>query len=171
MNFYPYGPFEIPRNGKLVSRDKTERKAFWEEVEGIEEGLSDACGCYVFTINGKAWYVGMAEKQSFYAECFGMHKIVQYNEAMQGIKGKPQLILLAKLTPQDRFSKPSKRGHWDIRALESMLIGLAVSRNPELCNVKGTKHLREMHVPGLLNTGKGVAKATSVRAFKDALGI
>lgn len=171
MKFYPYGPYEVPRNGRLIARDKKSKKLFWEQLEAQEKGISEACGCYIFTINGKAWYVGMAERQTFKLECFSLHKIVQYNEALQQVKGKPKIIFLAKLTPSDNFSKPSKRGHIDITVLENMLIGLALSKNPRLQNVKGTKFLKEMQVPGILNTRKGVGHSAAVQTFKKSLGI
>lgn len=171
MEFGAYGPFEIRRNGRLVSRDKADKRAFWDGVEEGNEGLSEACGCYVFVIHGRAWYVGLAERQSFKHECFSAHKIVQYNEALQAVTGPPSLILVAKATPGNRFAKPSSRGHADIRLLENLLVGSALGRNPQLQNVKGTKLLREMRVPGVLNTGRGQARSAAVQSLKKALGI
>ncbi|WP_136732676.1 hypothetical protein [Xanthomonas euvesicatoria] len=121
-------------------------------------------------IRKKAWYVGVAEKQSFKQECFALHKITQYNEALAEIAGTPSLIFLPKMTPSGYFSKPTSRGHSDIRALESMLIGSALTKNPNLRNVKGTKLLREMDVPGFLNPRPGQARALMVQAFKRAIG-
>ncbi len=88
---------------------------------------------------------------------------------MNTVQGRPRLILLAKLTPNDRLAG-SGDGK-DIEALENMLIALGVARNPDLCNVKGARYLREMEVPGYLNTPPGVSRAHSVQAFKEALGI
>jgi hypothetical protein len=53
----------------------------------------------------------------------------------------------AKLTPTGFLATPSENGHADIRALENILIGLAISRNRDVSNVRGTKFLREMNVP------------------------
>jgi hypothetical protein len=170
MQFDIYGEFPIARNGSLVSRTKEAKNQFWAKVEEIEPALSEACGCYVFVIGSRAWYVGMAEKQSFKKECFALHKITQYNEALGKVNGKPSLILLPKLTPSGRFSKPGKRGHSDIRMLETMLIGSALGRNQYLQNVKGTKLLREMNVPGFLNPKPGQARASTVQTFKRAIG-
>jgi hypothetical protein len=50
-----------------------------------------------------------------------------------------------------RFSKPTKSGYRDIDFLETMLIGMALERNRELMNVKKTKLLRELIVPGIIN--------------------
>lgn len=171
MEFATYGPFEVPRNGTRVDRTAPALRDFWDAVEDQQEGLTAACGCYVFSIRDRAWYVGMAEKQSFKRECFTAHKLVQFNESLSQVQGRPQLFFIAKHTPAGRFSKPSSRGHRDIRALESLLIGLALSRNPELQNVSGTKLFREMHVPGILNTRRGEARAVPVQKLKKALGV
>jgi hypothetical protein len=170
MQFEIYGEFSIARNGSLISRTKEEKNKFWARVDDAESGLSEACGCYVFVIRGRAWYVGMAEKQSFKQECFALHKLAQYNEALGKVNGNPSLILLPKLTPSGRFANPSKRGHSDIRMLETMLIGSALGRNPQLQNVKGTKLLKEMNVPGFLNPRPGQARASTVQTFKRAIG-
>jgi hypothetical protein len=170
MQFDIYGDFSVARNGSLVSRSREHKREFWAAVEESEPGLSDACGCYVFVIRNRAWYVGMAEKQSFKQECFALHKITQYNEALAQVSGKPSIFLLPKFTPGGRFASPTSRGHTDIRMLENLLIGSALGRNADLQNVKGTKLLREMNVPGFLNSRQGQARANLVQAFKRAVG-
>jgi hypothetical protein len=44
--FATFETFDIPRstNG-LVSRDASQKRAFWQMVETSKEGLSEACGC------------------------------------------------------------------------------------------------------------------------------
>lgn len=101
---------------------------------------------------------------------FGAQKIVLYNEALNAVIGKPGLLFLAKRTPTNRFAKKAEKGHRDIRMVENLLIGSALSRNQKLKNLKGTKLLREMHVPGLLNTTPG-KPPPSVTALKKALGL
>ncbi|HXM41216.1 MAG TPA: hypothetical protein VN924_08185 [Bryobacteraceae bacterium] len=122
-------------------------------------------------IRGKAWYVGRAERQAFKHECFALHKILQYNDALQTVAGPLRLILLAKTTPKKRFAKTSQRGHRDIRFLENILIGSALRRNPKLQNIKGTKLLKEMRVPGVLNSGRGQGRSKVIQELKKALGI
>jgi len=171
MQYDIYGEFPIVRNGALISRSKDDKRNFWAAVEEKESELPEACGCYIFVIRGRAWYIGMAERQSFKQECFALHKITQYNEALGQVSGNPSLLLLPKLTPGGRFAKPASRGHSDIRMLENLLIGSALSRNPNLQNVKGTKLLREMNVPGFLNPRRGQARASIVQSFKRAIGV
>jgi hypothetical protein len=171
MKFDAYGPFEIARKTKTsVARDKTVIRTFWDDIDAEHEGLSGACGCYVFVIRGRAWYVGLAKRQDFKHECFSAHKLLQYNDALQQVSGPPSLLLLAKTTPKGRFAKPGN-GHPDVSFLETLLIGSALGRNPRLQNIKGTKLLKEMRVPGVLNTGQGQARSVVVQELKKALGI
>jgi hypothetical protein len=172
LKYTVHGQFEVPRSGSLISRKKKDKQSFWAKVEKAEPGLSEACGCYIFVIRGRAWYVGMAERQTFKQECFALHKITQYSEALDKVTGVPKLFLLPKRTPGGRFVKPTKeRGHKDIRMLESMLIGSALSRNPDLQNVRGTKLLKEMNVPGFLNSKQGQGRASLVQQFKKVIGV
>lgn len=171
MQFEIYGPYDVPRNGRWVSRSRTDKRDFWNAVEEDAESLSEACGCYVFAIRGRAWYVGLAERQSFCDECFSGHKVLQYNEALQSVSGNPSLHFIAKVTPGNRFARPGANGHRDIRLLENLLIGVALRRNPELQNVRGTTLLREMNVPGVLNTRQGQGRAGTVQNLRHVLGI
>lgn len=170
MLFKIHGPYEIPRNGHLVSGSRRDKRDFWDMVETDMEGLSSACGCYVFVIRRRVWYIGLAKRQAFRFECFSPHKINQYNEALQTVNGHPSLLLIAKVTSRGRFSRPSSQGHRDIEFLENFLIGLALRRNPNLLNLRGTKLLREINVPGVLNTKQGQARSVSVQNLKEALG-
>lgn len=171
MRYSVYGPFEVKRNGNIVSRDRQDKKQLWDQLEAKEDGLSYACGCYVLSIRKRAWYVGLAEKQSFRKECFSVHKIAQYDAALNEVSGVPHLFFLAKRTPGGKFARPSKNGHRDIRMLEKLLIGSAISRNSDLRNVRDTKLLREMNVPGILNSEQGQGRADSVQALRLSLGI
>lgn len=173
MNYSVHGPYTLPRYRNLVTRDFREKRAFWSNVEDDEQGLASACGCYVFTIRGIVRYVGLAAKQTFKGECFKPHKLNQYDLGLQETQGEPRLILIAKRTPEGRFAKPTQNdnGHGDIVFLEQMLIGMGIQREPDLLNIRGTKLLKSMHVPGVLNTTQGEARANSVQALRFALGL
>jgi hypothetical protein len=166
-----FGPYRIRRHGRLISRTPQHLRAFWSEIEAEAPGLPDACGCYVFSIRRRAWYVGLAEKQSFCRECFALHKLNQYNYSLHHVSGEPQLHLVAKLTPTGRFAAPALNGHRDIRFLETLLIGMALNQNEDLQNIRGTKFLREMRVPGILRTARGEGRLSPVRSLRDALGM
>lgn len=171
MRFRVLGPYRLARDGALVSRSAEDRRALWHLMEADAPGLVDACGCYVLSIRRRAWYVGMAARQSFSQECFALHKINVYNYALQKVRGEPLLHLIAKLTPTGRFASPAVNGHPDIEFLETMLIGMALRQNENLQNIRGTRFLREMRVPGILRTGKGEGNLGSVKALRDVLGI
>jgi hypothetical protein len=176
MDFLPYTPIAIPRqsNGLVIAKPP-DLKAFWASVdETLEAGLSEAVGCYIFSIKAgkgqRPWYVGMAARQPFRKECFTAHKLRHYADALTTKKGTPYLTFLAKCTPGNSFAKPSKNRQRDIEQLETMLIANALTRNADLLNVRDTKLLREMVVPGLLNTSRGKPNA-SVKSFKSLLGL
>lgn len=175
MNYYPHGPFEIPKTAKnRIDTSKNAIVDFWAAVEKDKKGLADAVGCYVFSIRaGRGllpWYIGMAEKQTFRKECFANHKLINYNETIAARKGTPVLTLVPKFTTTGRFARRGKNGHSDIQFLEKMLIGLAVRRNANLVNIKNTRLLKEMIVPGILNNPKGRNKLP-VKNFKSLMGV
>ena len=48
---------------------------------------------------------------------------------------------------------------------------MALANNAELENIKGTKFIKEMVVPGIINTPKGKAKKTAVQFLKHVLHV
>jgi hypothetical protein len=176
MYFSIHGPFEFVRrrdpNGVSIEDNKQAKRDFWANVRNEDRSLPSACGCYLYAIQaGKGitpWYVGMANKQSFEKECFASHKINIYNKVVARCKGTPILFLLTKRTKTKRAAKPSATGHADICFLETFLIALAIAKNPLLRNVQMTKMLRNLQVPGLLNSRIGQPRAP-VAKLKKAL--
>jgi hypothetical protein len=69
-----------------------------------------------------------------------------------------------------KFSSPSQNGHRDIDFLETMLIGMALEKNKNLLNIKKTALLREMEVPGVINSPQ--ARPTSNETdLRNTLGL
>jgi len=172
VQFAIYGGFEIQRKKNRLGLFEN---SFWNQVEVAAGDLSKACGCYVFALkhgnNIVAWYVGKTERRTFGHECFQATKINYYNEALIDHNGTPLLFLLPRLTAAgNRFSKPTSGKYRDIDYLETMLIGIALERNRELLNVKKTRLLREIVVPGIINSPQG-APAQPQRDLKKALGL
>ncbi len=171
MKFTIYGGFEIKRkrNGHGVFDSK-----FWKRVAKARKALPKACGCYVFAMqhgqNIVAWYIGKTEKNTFERECFQATKINYYNEALIDRKGTPLLFLLPRLTAGNRFSKPSSGKYRDVDYLETMLIAMALEKNKGLFNIKKIKLLREMVVPGIINSPPG-APTKPQKDLKNALGL
>ncbi len=171
MNFKVYGPYLLPRNERFVTNEKKKRQEFLNSLDEDVAGLSQACGCYVFLVGKKAWYVGMTGKNTFEKECFGAHKLNLYNRALQIKKSVPRLILIPGQTRKGKFTKPGKNGNKNIEMLERLLIGAALQHNKKLLNIRDAARLRKIRVPGFINTGQGGANAKAVRVFKTAIGL
>ncbi|MBK8477256.1 MAG: hypothetical protein IPL39_13445 [Opitutaceae bacterium] len=172
MNYGIYGPFELPRHkARHFTHEASARREFWHDLDAEYPGLPDACGCYLISVRSRVWYVGMAQRQSYRYECFTADKILKIERAMDGGGGSAYITLIARHTSSGRFSKPSINGYFDIQDLELLLIGSALERNADLLNRSATKVLREIVVPGFLNSPLGAGKRTSVRAFQRIMGI
>jgi hypothetical protein len=172
MKFGVYGAYELPRiNGKVIDDTAKSKRTFWDAIDEEIEGLSGACGCYIFAAHNKPWYVGRACKQSFRKECLAHHKVSAYNHVLGRYeRAAPWLYLLPKLTPAENFANPSVNGHRDISALEKILIGFALARNEDAVNISGTKFLREMNVPGIINSKPGQSSSTAVKGIRSLFG-
>jgi hypothetical protein len=172
MNFGVFGGFEITRK---TNRHGKFDKSFWESIEDQHQGVTEACGCYIFALqNGHnivSWYVGKTEKRTFRHECFQPTKINYYNECLVDHHGRPLLFILPRLTNSGRkFSKPTNSGYRDIGFLETLLIGMALERNGKLLNIKNTTLLRQMIVPGIINSPRA-RPAGAVIDLRNALGL
>lgn len=172
MRYDVCGGFEFSRKANRTG--DYEGKPFWKMVDDEVDGLSGACGCYIFALkngdNLKAWYVGKAEKLTFAQECFSPAKRLIFNDVLLERNGTPLLFLLPRLTPNGKLSKPTRNAYDDIEFLETMLIGVAIEENPELTNLQKTKYLREMRVPGVINSPQ--ARPTrAVADLRNALGL
>jgi hypothetical protein len=171
LKFEICGPYELPRVNGAVGRTPRLKNEFWEKVDASRDGLSTACGCYLFCLRGVVRYIGKAEKQSFKNECLTNHKLLIFNESLREVTGRPMLLFISKMTGTGRFATPSVNGHKDIAVLENLLIGLGLAKNKELKNISGTALMRGMQVPGVLNTQRGQTSATSVKFLRKSLGI
>jgi hypothetical protein len=171
MRFDVYGGFKIDRRPNRLGMFG---KDFWKQVSDLDEGLPGACGCYIFALkyraNIVAWYIGKTEKDTFKTECFQPTKINYFNEVLRAHGGTPLLFFLPRLTRTGRFSRPIESGYRDVDFLETLLIGLALERNAALMNVRKSKLLREMIVPGIMNSPPGSSTAP-VLALRNALGM
>lgn len=157
MKFSVHGPFDVPSSEGIIDTSPAAKKDFWNSVDDAKQGLSSACGCYIFVLKAKRgslpWYVGRTTKRTSKGETLGAHQIGHYDIAMDKKVGvKAQLFFLAKETTAGKFAKPSKNSHRDIEFLEIFLFGIALNRNAALSNAKDTKSLRSICVPGVINS-------------------
>ena len=156
MKFNIQGPYELDRYKGLIDSSAEARRDYWVWVDEDIPGLPDACGCYVFAIKASRgmlpWYIGKAEKQPFKKECLSHHKINHFNNAIAKRTGKPVLFFIPQLTKNGAFRKPTTSTRKAITELESILIGMALTRNSSLLNAKGTTMLKRLTVDGFLNS-------------------
>ena len=170
MKFRTYGPFKMPRAGGDIDDEK--KHYFWKLIESKHPSLSNAVGCYIFVLKAakgyKPWYVGKTDKASFAHETWNDRNLRNYGRIVREHKGLPMLFLIAKLTPSDRFQKPTTRkGAGSITALEKMLIASCFQRNNLLLNKKSIKY-HTMQVPGYLNESPG-ARTKEAKALAQLL--
>jgi len=94
-----------------------------------------------------------------------------YNQALsQKVGVKPLFFLLAKLTPLGRFAKPSGNSHKDVEFLETFMFGLALTRNKRLRNARNTRFLKNLVVPGVINSPQR-PPTKSEREMKAVFGL
>lgn len=155
MNYEIFGGFEISRKpNKRSIVDTRDRYDFWWNVDETRKLLPHARGCYIFALRVPGgglvpWYVGKVCRRGFIDECFDSHKLVYYNEVIASETGVPLLYLVPRMTPGGKFASTFPVRESDY--LETLLIGMALQRNPRLKNVTRTKLLKGLHVPGLVN--------------------
>ncbi len=182
MRFKIYGPYEIPRkktedgkNKEKIDLSDEPLSEFWNEVERDLAGLSYGEGCYVFGIRyGRGtlpWYVGKVaggtitnEKtgrneakadSGFKKECFQPGKVLIFEDVLDKIKrGKPVLYLVVNVSEKKEEPSKSTKNDVHIEWIEDILIGMAIKRNPELSNVKGTLKYTTIELPGILTKKK-----------------
>jgi len=108
MNFDVSGPFEISRFGKKKNITKESLEYLKQEMEDWEEGLSEACGCYIFSKRaGKGiipWYVGQACRLPIYKEALNPDNITKYNKVLDE-KGTPLLFVIPARTLSGKLRK------------------------------------------------------------------
>jgi hypothetical protein len=110
------------------------------------------------------WNVGLTDKQGF------RERFVQKETAfLRLLRGRPnakiEVYLLALRSKTGRFRKPTdsqvvKTNHW----LETMLIGSAISVNPNLRNTAKTGYLKNAVVDGYLNDAEA-ERNTAAKSF------
>lgn len=174
--FETFGPFRIPVDDGVIYRPSSK---WWEDVvEGTTwDGLSRAIGCYMFVMGDafvKPWYVGKTVNQrGFREEVFNGHKLRHYNWVInEGYRGPPQLYLFPMITRSFHDDWKFSRG-WSkerpIKWLESTLMGMAFSQNPEIANSRELKFFRTVHVRGILGRAPNGKRTGHIAKARQAL--
>ena len=175
--YYTFGPFKIRRKDgakqkKVLDGSTAAINKFWKEVEETAPGLSMARGCYVFGVRASKgvtpWYVGQSTT-GFMNECFQPSKMNHYHDVINDTnRGTPCLILLARYTKGNNISR--SLSHDEANFVEQYTIGLALRKNPSLRNIKNTKFLRTLQIPGALNNPRG-KPSIGAELLRQTLGI
>jgi hypothetical protein len=165
MRFDVAGPFDLSRHGKSKLITEQSMADLRPQLEGSDEGLAQACGCYVFAIRaGKGYtpyYIGQACKRSILREALNPSNREKYNKICAEGKGMPVIFLIPKLTPRGRYKKKGSGSRSAIDFLERWLIATALDKNPGLINSKETRFLRSINVAGIFNAKKGKPTAAA----------
>jgi len=167
--YHVHGPFEIPtvKKGKkrLISRHLT--RDFWDKIEGPSD-LRDRKGCYLFAMRAgkgtRPWYVGMTTAR-FRSECFQDHKRKHFESVLEEYQRATPVMFFVVLEP-----RPGRQPTDEISEMEDYLISVALKKNPELCNVKGTRGVESWSISGVKGGGKG-KPSTAAQEFSAAIGL
>ncbi|MCY4255743.1 MAG: hypothetical protein OXE51_06460 [Gammaproteobacteria bacterium] len=194
MNFEVYGPFElieIDEDGFYSGWiDQPEINEFWVQVKKQHENLDNACGVYMFCVEGKQkgergqettslpWYVGKAEKLTFKQECFNHRNQLSYNKVISHLYREVKAInfyFIARHDKNGELSAPAKKDdgtvYEGVRFVERLFMQKSLAANNHLLNVKDLKDARGTHIRNILNWAVQGKDDSSVTALKDSLGI
>lgn len=165
LQFVVDGPIEVPLYKRLLAPDVI-RNQFWP----LHHSAAQACGCYIFAVPRKRGalgflpiYVGKSARP-FEQECFTSEKLTKLNRFLQDHRAERVMLVLVK--------HPRTRGRINQRAIEQLetaLIKLAVSINPELVNKRGVRP-EDWGIRGVVRGGRGRASGSAV-FLKNLLGL
>ncbi len=170
-----YGPYDLPSAEELKVGERAERE-FWTALDPRDEKFGNrikkAYGLYVFSrkIRGARCpvYVGKTNKgQGFGGRVFGDEKFRRIFLPELDRRGVLQLHLIVKMTEKGKIGQNAGRY---IDELESFFIALGYLQNDEIVNKRGTTFLKNVRVPGIMNTGKKGRIKDSARTLKKVLG-
>lgn len=164
-----FGQFRVPVEDKPAARRIGDPNKFWKDVQDHKNkkvrSLANKCGVYVFGMRAAGgivpYYIGKTTK-SFEKECFQVHKLDKYNDALSEYKkGTPVMFFIVSPKPA------AKDG--EIRLIEDFLIQLGVARNEKLLNFRGIAKPPSWSIKGVIrHKGK---PPKSAQEFKRMMNI
>jgi len=173
LEYQTFGPFTLqPEDKYKITRGVL--SDFFSDAETEKPGISNAVGVYILTVQAhegavpKPWYVGRTDRGFRQRFSFQLGKFRNILE--DASKGIPKMFLIARVTPRGALVKPAKKKLLYNDELEQLLIGSCLAQNSQLFNVRETKHLREISVPGYRNNKPGKPKQ-SAQLLAKVLGI
>ena len=187
MHFKMFGPYDIKdQRGHADWLDKEDFDHYWTHVVDADtQGLSTACGVYLFGVRGiegkrktvgktLPWYVGKAEKQPFRKECFNGRNQNEFNRiafSVYGGKGTPFLYLFARTEEDGTFSGIANDEYPGVRFVEELLIQMSLATNNDLANKQLTSQAQQTSIRSILNFKSRGKPPSSVAAFTTAFDI
>lgn len=156
MTIRVFGPFEFDKS-KVSEKSYVSEK--WDQIDSEVQGLSGACGVYIFSLrnatNFVPVYIGRASKaSSFRKRVFSDDKFRTTVKYFVENKGVMSIKLLAKPLPvRSGFATIADD---EIDFLETFCIMCALRKNERITNVSKTRLSERMTIPGLTgNFGSG----------------
>ena len=87
-------------------------------------------------------------------------------------RGFPQIHLIAKVErTRENFCKYSDRSSGEISRLETYLIGMGLTKNPDLQNDKMTAFHRSLEIVGVIGLKNKGARTSDARTLRRVLGL
>jgi hypothetical protein len=112
----------------------------------------------------KPWYVGLAAKQTFRAECCTPDKVGKINKALAAVgKGAPVLLFLQVTSKRGTLAAPVRKA---VHMLETEMIQWCLSRNAKLLNIRKVAPRLAPYVHGVLRSGPGKPHGSAVTVRK-----
>ena len=171
MYYKLFGPFDLPIEKQLiVSRSSDQRlKDFWQEVERHHTGLSQATGCYVFSLSASEnnslpdlpCYVGQTSNQNFQKRCVNP-RIASMLFRMKRRRGyKTAALKIYFVANMTKGAKKFSFSDTDHKKAETLLIESAAAVNPDLLNTRGKKRFDRLVIEGVVNFDGRLSKSAS----------
>ena len=168
MYYRLFGPFDVPIEKKLiVSRRSNQRlKDFWQEVERHHTGLSQATGCYVFSLSADSLpdlpcYVGQTSNQDFQKRWVNP-RIATMLFRMKRRRGyKTAALKIYFVASMTNGAKKFSSRATDHKKAETLLIERATAVNSDLLNTQGKKFFAGLVIEGVVNFDGRLSKSAS----------
>jgi hypothetical protein len=173
MKFDVFGPFDIACKKKpniQLPHDNATKVQFRQALNTVQADLANASGVFVLYADaGKGyqpWYVGQTTAQGFAKEIYGapIHKFGSavasaYSPSNKNVKFCA--LLFAAMTPKKKF-KALKPQDSVIDFVESLMIGMALEKNPAIVNIQHASMLKKLTIPGILGSAHGGTKSVQL---------
>ena len=171
--FKPLGPFEVNFDnmpgGKRITKDHI--KNFWAATHELNDKVRTGKGVYIFGMRvARAilpCYVGKT-MNSFERECFTERNLNIYNGEIIRYERNYKPFMFFVVYQHEKSQKITDKV---VRELEGYAINLAVEKNPDLANTRGTENDDRFSIIDVGGKGSGKGASTKPGKFlKEMMG-